>query len=71
MKKSSVNSYLRWQNAPAEEVAVVSGNSQVLECEAAGSPPAEIYWLKDGEKVDKVSKGAILDRVKILAKVLF
>lgn len=34
---------------------MAAGDAKYLECEAGGSPPPTIHWLKDGKKVAQVS----------------
>lgn len=35
-------------------VEMVAGEGRYLECEAGGSPPPTIHWMKDGKKVSQV-----------------
>lgn len=35
---------------------MAAGDAKYLECEAGGSPPPTIHWLKDGKKVAQVSQ---------------
>ncbi|GFT00377.1 zwei Ig domain protein zig-2 [Trichonephila clavipes] len=44
---------LNIRNAPAEFLEINAGESKFLECEAGGTPPPAIHWLKDGQKISQ------------------
>lgn len=46
---------IRFRRLPPKEFSAALGSSITIECEAGGSPPPTIHWLKDGKKVLQVS----------------
>ncbi|XP_074604388.1 zwei Ig domain protein zig-4-like [Brevipalpus obovatus] len=59
--KLSKDGFLRIREEPPKELITIMGSSHVLTCEAQGSPPPKIYWLKDGYKLPQ----SLDDLVKI------
>ncbi|XP_053206013.1 zwei Ig domain protein zig-3-like [Panonychus citri] len=45
--------YVRWQHEPASNLILIAGQRHTIECEAAGSPPPKIHWLKNGRRIDQ------------------
>lgn len=45
--------FLFMRNAPRLNTEIKLQDSVVLECEAGGSPPPTIHWLKDGSKIQQ------------------
>ncbi|CAJ0944218.1 unnamed protein product [Ranitomeya imitator] len=43
-----------------ETVQLMIGNSIVLSCEAEGSPPPRITWLKDGERIEHAGQTGVI-----------
>lgn len=39
------------RKGPAKVEEMVAGDAKYLECEAGGSPPPTIYWMKDGKRL--------------------
>nr|WBW70149.1 venom protein [Lampona murina] len=39
------------RNGPPKMLEMMAGEAKYLECEAGGSPPPTIHWLKDGKKI--------------------
>lgn len=48
--------HLRIRAAPAAQTELLALSNHVLECEAGGSPPPVIHWLKDGHRIGQVSQ---------------
>lgn len=45
---------------------MAAGDAKYLECEAGGSPPPTIHWLKDGKKVAQVSQNQDICEIRII-----
>ncbi|XP_015790460.1 zwei Ig domain protein zig-3 [Tetranychus urticae] len=50
--KSRREPYVRWQHEPASNLILIAGQKHTIECEAAGSPPPKIIWLKNGQRIN-------------------
>lgn len=46
---------VRFRRLPPREFSAALGSSITIECEAGGSPPPSIYWLKNGKRIVQVS----------------
>ena len=46
--------HLKIKRSPDKVIQLLEGQTLSLECEAAGNPPPKVYWLKDGERIEKV-----------------
>ncbi|XP_055927431.1 zwei Ig domain protein zig-2-like [Argiope bruennichi] len=49
--KRALQPALNIRNGPAEFLDIMAGDNKFLECEAGGTPPPTIHWLKDGQKI--------------------
>ncbi|XP_055948983.1 neural/ectodermal development factor IMP-L2-like [Argiope bruennichi] len=47
-------SHLRLHAKPPKVLHTKEGGSEILECQAGGSPLPHIYWLKNGEQLSKI-----------------
>lgn len=50
-----LNNHIKFRRLPPKEFSAATGSSIVIECEAGGSPPPTIHWLKNGQKLIQVS----------------
>lgn len=46
---------VRFRRLPPKEFSAALGSSITIECEAGGSPPPAIHWLKNGNRIPQVS----------------
>ncbi|KAF8785129.1 Neural/ectodermal development factor IMP-L2 like protein [Argiope bruennichi] len=53
--KRALQPALNIRNGPAEFLDIMAGDNKFLECEAGGTPPPTIHWLKDGQKIPQVT----------------
>lgn len=47
---------IKFRRLPPKEFSAALGSSITIECEAGGSPPPAIHWLKNGNRIPQVSK---------------
>lgn len=52
MNKATQAPHIKLRSVPATEIEIPISSSRVLECEAGGSPPPVIHWLKNGKRID-------------------
>lgn len=50
---------VKFRRLPPKEFSAALGSSITIECEAGGSPPPSIHWLKNGKRILQVSVGTI------------
>lgn len=46
---------VKFRRLPPKEFSAAIGSSITIECEAGGSPPPSIHWLKNGVRILQVS----------------
>ena len=52
MSKVSQSPHIKMRSVPSSEVEIPRSSSRVLECEAGGSPPPVIHWMKNGKRIE-------------------
>lgn len=51
MRKLAQGPYIKLRSVPSPEIEIPFSLSRVLECEAGGSPPPVIHWLRNGKRI--------------------
>ena len=60
MRKLAQGPYIKLRSVPSPEVEIPFSSSRVLECEAGGSPPPVIHWLKNGKRLKSSKREEML-----------
>lgn len=53
---SGQQNHVKFRRLPSKEFSAALGSSITIECEAGGSPPPTIHWLKNGKRISNSNR---------------